>query len=1080
MTDRERTLLSEAEEMLCETLSFSSTNNEATAEGEIIRRIREGIASFDNEPIRGEAFKHLTRKALSNHLLNDPAGLFEAFPEYGSIIGEVLNELDAPSVEVTRFFESLPGQPGSAGAAGMMKKTLEPDSKYNVGDEVARGGMGAIRLGKDQTLMREVAIKSMLKLKPGVAENHSDMARFIEEAQVTGQLEHPGIVPVYELGVDDDSQVFYTMKFVKGKTLQSILNDIRKNDSATVAEFPLHRLVQLFYRVCDAVAFAHSRGVVHRDLKPANLMIGEFGEVFVMDWGLAKILGSSDDHEEADDSPALVESIRTTDEEHDWQTLAGQVGGTPEFMAPEQARGESHKIDPRSDIYALGAILYYILTLRPPISGTSVVEKLRAVDEGKILPPREFETDADLLHCPGGKIPDALAAVSMKAMSLSRADRYQSVKKLQGEIDAYERGFATGAEDAGLLTLIRLFMKRHQGAVAFLASIFVLLLGSSVILFHQRNAAVEARHRSDQLSAWLEADKVKSLIQSDKEIEAVPYLASQIRRNPRDQIAARRLLNILTFRDFALPRYQALTHQSRISCVRFSPKGDTVYTSSAAKYDSRLVAWDFNTGKMLRSMRHGEAIRWFDLSKKGDLAATPSMDGTTGIWNPNNGKKLIPALPTVEKARVFRCVLHPDGKFVAVTCGKSCRVWTLPDGKEISSLPKNLGHWVFDVAISPDGKRLAFGGLNCEVLVFDTETWKETHRISNDTGILSLQFSNDNNLLAIGDHAEAKVWNLKEDRIEGTPLRLNTRIRDVQFNTCGNLILFASENRQGVLWNFRTGVEPISRLNHLGKVSWSKFSPDESIIATGSSDQTVRLWDAATGASIKLPLRHAGMITNLRFHPSGKYLATASDDRSALIWDIRPGAARTTVRRDGEVLREARSQNGRVEKILNITASGKVYWRDPNRGMKIVHWWKPVPDRFFQSADLHPDGKIAAAADSKNRLYFWNLKPREKPELIHQFDEQIVSIRFSPKRNKLFILEAFPDKTTRSGFIHLLDVESRELEYSRSAKIARRRGFFDPAPNLWAPSGKAFFLSMAEQNHRLTKSASGPRWPIKD
>ncbi|MEM7010937.1 MAG: serine/threonine-protein kinase, partial [Verrucomicrobiota bacterium] len=178
------------------------------------------------------------------------------------------------------------------GAEAMLRE-IQPDERYEAGDEVARGGMGAIRLADDVALRRQVAIKSML------ADDASpdELARFIEEAQITGQLDHPGIVPIHEIGVDGDGQPFYSMQFVRGRDLQAVL----KED-----DLSLRQLLNILNRVCDAVAFAHSKGVLHRDLKPANIRIGEFGEVFVMDWGLAKILGKSDRPAAA----GKVESIR--------------------------------------------------------------------------------------------------------------------------------------------------------------------------------------------------------------------------------------------------------------------------------------------------------------------------------------------------------------------------------------------------------------------------------------------------------------------------------------------------------------------------------------------------------------------------------------------------------------------------------------------------------------------------------------------------------------------------------------------------------------------------------------------------
>src|SRR5687767_5282049 len=217
--------------------------------------------------------------------------------------------------------------------------------------------------------------------------SHENLLRFIDEAQLTGQLEHPNIVPVYELGLDEQGEVFYTMKFVKGITLDEVIRGLRAGTQSTVDQYPLGALLTVFQKICDAVAFAHSKGVVHRDLKPENIMIGAYGEVLVMDWGLAKNMTGARRHEGSVETIAKDQSF---DSLRGFQTMHGLVVGTPPYLSPEQARGELEKIDPRSDIFVLGEILYAILTLRPPVSGTTVAEVLDNIIASKITHPSSF------------------------------------------------------------------------------------------------------------------------------------------------------------------------------------------------------------------------------------------------------------------------------------------------------------------------------------------------------------------------------------------------------------------------------------------------------------------------------------------------------------------------------------------------------------------------------------------------------------------------------------------------------------------------------------------------------------------
>jgi eukaryotic-like serine/threonine-protein kinase len=268
----------------------------------------------------------------------------------------------------------------------------------------------------------------MKVLLPERHESLEDLMRFVQAAQVAGQLEHPNIVPVHELGVNEIGQVYTTMKLVKGRRLSDILVRISANDPESVAQYPLSRFLEIFQKVCDALAYAHSQNVIHRDLKPENIFIGEFGEVLVADWGLAKVLRA--DHAEQvpwskpeGDEPAAAV-----------QTINGMIMGTPDFMSPEQAEGRVHEVDERADIFALGGLLYHMLTLQPPITGSSLPEMLNKVRTGEI--PHPSSLNQPLPHCPGGRIPEAFSEVAMKALSFLKEDRYQTVQELRAALDA--------------------------------------------------------------------------------------------------------------------------------------------------------------------------------------------------------------------------------------------------------------------------------------------------------------------------------------------------------------------------------------------------------------------------------------------------------------------------------------------------------------------------------------------------------------------------------------------------------------------------------------------------------------------
>ena len=238
--------------------------------------------------------------------------------------------------------------------------------RYSLKGEVARGGMGVILRVWDRDLRRTLAMKATFTAAPTRAPDQDEMVtRFLEEAQITGQLDHPGIVPVHELGVDEEGRMFFTMRLVKGQTLDQIIRLARKDEGGWTRV----RALNVILRVCEAMAYAHAKGVIHRDLKPANIMVGKYGEVYVMDWGLAKVMGRPDVHDRQlrPDVSILHSEIRTDRVVSDAgsspvMTMEGTIIGTPTYMPPEQAEGRIDALDPRSDIYSVGALLYTLLT----------------------------------------------------------------------------------------------------------------------------------------------------------------------------------------------------------------------------------------------------------------------------------------------------------------------------------------------------------------------------------------------------------------------------------------------------------------------------------------------------------------------------------------------------------------------------------------------------------------------------------------------------------------------------------------------------------------------------------------------
>lgn len=384
----------------------------------------------------------------------------------------------------------------------------ETSGRYLGEKEFSRGGMGRILIAFDRVLAREVVIKELLPQKNGAdatveqpehpaGSGRPGMRRFLREARITGSLEHPSIVPVYELGYRENGTPYYTMKNVRGITLAGAIAR-----AATLRERLL--LLPHFVNLCQAIAYAHSRGVIHRDLKPTNIMIGEYGETVVLDWGLARKLGETDS--DADCDPGAMPEASGSAEQG--MTMPGKALGTPMYMSPEQAAGCLEQMTERTDVYALGVILYEIITGRTPYRCTTIEETLEKIGRDAPTPVEEYERNA----------PRALAAVCARAMAKDPADRYASAVDLSKEITRFLSGALVEAYDYRFTEQVRLFVSRYKGRLAAAAAVLAVLLGvagfSYVQVTLQRNAATSAREIAEK--ALLAEEESRKLAEEEQ------------------------------------------------------------------------------------------------------------------------------------------------------------------------------------------------------------------------------------------------------------------------------------------------------------------------------------------------------------------------------------------------------------------------------------------------------------------------------------------------------------------------------------------------------------------------------------
>ena len=342
--------------------------------------------------------------------------------------------------------------------------TLKPKNKYKDCQQIGEGGKKKIVQVKDRDTARDLAMAILAE----IPENESMVEeRFIHEARITANLEHPNIVPIHDIGIDHIGKPYFTMKLIEGETLAHILTKIGKGDPLYKEKYNLRHLLSIFLKVCDAIAFAHSKGIIHLDLKPENIQIGNYGEVLVLDWGLAKIISDASDPESL--QPLTDKNLAELSKNSNYdKTLDGEIKGTPGFMAPEQAAGHNSTRSQTTDIYSLGTTLYAILTLCKPIKVKDIQQALKDTIEGNIIPVTERNLSRT--------IPKPLVAVTMKAMALAPEDRYQSVNELIHDVDAFLGGYVTKAEGASFIRHFELWVKRNKitstlGALVIIAVI---------------------------------------------------------------------------------------------------------------------------------------------------------------------------------------------------------------------------------------------------------------------------------------------------------------------------------------------------------------------------------------------------------------------------------------------------------------------------------------------------------------------------------------------------------------------------------------------------------------------------------
>jgi WD40 repeat protein/serine/threonine protein kinase len=899
---------------------------------------------------------------------------------------------------------------GTPTSAGSRFKVLRPHAK---------GGLGEVFVAEDAELHREVALK---QIQPHHADRSESRARFLLEAEITGGLEHPGIVPVYGLGCYADGRPYYAMRFIRGDTLMDAIKQFHSADSAqrgaAQRTLELRKLLGRFLDVCNAIEYAHSRGVLHRDLKPGNIMLGRYGETLVVDWGLAKTVGRAEPARIKTDERTLLPSTASASA----PTQMGAAIGTPHYMSPEQSSGRLDQLTPASDVYSLGATLYCLLTGQPPFSDASDIgEVLRRVERGDVLKPSQASIQNPEDRHSKFSIPKPLEAICLKAMALKPADRYPSTKELAEDIEHWLADEPISALKDTLSQRIARWSRRHRTLAqsSALALILVAVIATvAAALINQlrsaandaRNEAVEAKNRAVELAAAnldlarkeataranVQEQLARSLFErgwsesvQGHSSRAMAIVAQAHRIASKTDPLRLSMQNLLGSWSKSAPKL--LVHDGSVTSVAFSPDATTLMTGSRDK-TARL--WDAYTGDPLSEpMRHDGWVTAVAYGPGGLTVLTGGMDKTVQRWLVRTGKRL---KDPIQLDDVVSSVAYSAGRLaVVVGCwDKTARLWDVRAGKPIGE-PLRHDDIVTTVAVSPDGGTVLTGSADKTARMWDSHTGKSLGEIMHhEAGVNAVAFSPDGEFVLTGGRDKtARLWHAGTGKPEGQPMRHESVVTAVAFSPDGETVLTGSDDHTSRLWDARTGV-PFGRpMRHDDQVWAVAYSPDGESVLTGSVDKTARLWDVRGVRLPESPMRHEGPINAIAFSPDATTLVTGSEDGTARLWDARTGKpVGQRMKHDGPVLAVTFSADGAT--VLTGSEDKTARRWDSRTGKTLG---QPLRhDSAVVAVAYSADCATALTTTRASSARFWNVQTAQLSSNPIKLDGQILAVSLSP------------------------------------------------------------------------------------
>ncbi len=951
-----------------------------------------------------------------------------ATPEIRDIIRGAEDE------EIRQSVSSMPPAAGHVLVETLMRPTDEK-SRYTLSRLHGEGGLGKVWLAHDRELNRQVALKEIRSEK---ARHPEAWRRFLKEAQITGQLEHPNIVPVYDLARRrEDEQPFYTMKFVRGQTLRDALRDYhRRCRDGTVDPMELRRLLGVFVSVCNALGYAHSRGVLHRDLKPSNIVLGGFGEVLVLDWGLAKIVGSAD---------VEASTLGITDEAQMDATATGRVLGTPSYMAPEQADGRLDLLDARTDIYGLGAILFEILAGRAPHEGDNTDDILRRIVDNET--PR-----ARAVH---SSVPLALDAIAAKAMAKSQAARYPKAADLADDVQRWLADEPVSVVREPFAVRAGRWARRRKTAVfsaaALLVTVSLALSISTAIIGREHSVTKEAL--KNEKKATQDANVAKNTAQAQREL--AEELAKNNIQMANEQRQQRVRLNIA---------YGARLLEEGDLLASLPWFAEALAVDKEAGPDQNLVhrvrlgAVIRQAPRLVQTLFGDAPVTFAEFSPDGKwVALVVPAKGAVRVLESSTG---VPVSPTIKhRGPTVRAGFSPDGRrlLTANTDGgvegnSEIRLWDPASGIPLSESVR-LNGTVVEAAFSADGQRVVTAsrvtfGEGGSAQVWNGETLKPISPVmKHDTWVTHAAFSPEGDRIAtVCLDGSTRVWSAEKGELVAGPIVQKVPLGYVSFSPDGTRVATASNYGVARVWDAANGEPAAPPLEHRGAefrgptdpggrpLAFVAFSSDGRRLVTVCGDRTARVWDPVTGQPISMPLKHADDVVSARFNPNGTLVLTASLDLTARIWNADTGdPAAPPLKHSDAILHADWARDG--NHVITVS-------RDTTARVWDLSATRPRTPLVEAGAKLRfgttsPDVLWIATADTDNNVQVWDALTGKATGITMSHPLAVEHIVFSRDSRRIVIASGITSPTGEARVWDVLGGQALSKSLNQESPIHR-------------------------------------------